>query len=97
MTQSLKQKLQNASLTALREAAERIPNFRSSAIDSVSHVKSLLVMLLERLELKGKKFLSFAPSSEEDIESMWSKLLIVDSALQKHESLKKRNLASNQV
>ena len=42
------------SLTALREAAERMPNFRSSALDSVAHVKSLLVMLLERLELKGK-------------------------------------------
>ena len=59
--------------------------------DSVAHVKSLLVMLLERLELKGKKFLSFAPSSEDDINSMWSKLLIVDSALQKDESLTKKN------
>ena len=43
------------SLAALCEAAERTPGFRSSALDSVAHVKSLLVMLLERLELKGNK------------------------------------------
>ena len=40
--------------------------------------------------------MSFAPLSEEDIESMWSKLLIVDPALQKEESLKKKNLPSKQ-
>ena len=62
------------SLVALREAAKRVPNFRSSTLDSVAHVKSLLVMLLERLELKGKKFSSFAPSTEDDIDSMWSEL-----------------------
>ena len=84
------------SLIALREAAERVPNFRSSALDSVAHVKSLLAMLLERLELKGKKFSSFAPSTEEDIDSMWSELLIVDSTLQKDESLTKKNLPSKQ-
>ena len=33
------------SLVALREAAERVPNFRSSALDSVAHVKSLLCFL----------------------------------------------------
>ena len=42
------------SLAALHEAAERTPGFRSSPLDSVAHVKSLLVMLLERLELKVK-------------------------------------------
>ena len=84
------------SLAALREAAERTPGFRSSALDSVAYVKSLLVMLLERLELKGKKFSPFAPSSEDDIDSMWSKLLIVDSTFQKDESLTKKNLPSKQ-
>lgn len=61
-----------------------------------AHVKSLLVMLLERLELRGKKFSSFAPSTEDDIDSMWSELLIVDSTLQKDESLTKKNLPSKQ-
>ena len=50
--QSLKHKLQIASLAALREAAERMTSFTSSALDSVAHVS---LMLLERLELKGKK------------------------------------------
>ena len=59
----------------------------------MAHVKSLLVMLLERLELK---FSSFALCTEDDIDSMWSKLLIVDSALQKNESLTKKNLTSKQ-
>ena len=83
------------SVIALCEAAVCVPNFRS-ALDSVAHVKSLLVMLLERLELKGKKFSSFAPSTEDDIDSMWSELLIVDSTLQKDESLTKKNLPSKQ-
>ena len=58
------------SLVALREAAKCVPNFRSSAFDSVAHVKSMLVMLLERLELKCKKFSSFVLSTEDDIDSM---------------------------
>ena len=41
------------------------------ALDSIAHVKSLLVMLMERLELKGKKFSSFPSASDQDIGSMW--------------------------
>ena len=59
-------------------------------------MSNLLVMLLEKLELKGKKFSSFAPSTEDNIDSVWSELLIVDSTLQKDEFLTKRNLPSKQ-
>lgn len=69
------------SLASLRDAAERMPNFKSSALDSVAHVKSLLAMLVQRLELKGKKFCSFTAASDNDIDTMWSELLAVDSAL----------------
>ena len=62
------------SLVALRDAAEHVPNFRSSALDSIAPVKSLLTMLLERLELKNKKFSSFASCTESEIESMWNEL-----------------------
>lgn len=51
------------SLVALPDTTERVPNFRCSALASVAHVKSMLVILLDRLELKGKKFSSFAPST----------------------------------
>jgi len=37
------------SLATLRDAAKRRPEFRAAALDSIAHVKSLLVMLLERL------------------------------------------------
>ena len=52
------------SLVALRDAAKRLPNFRSSSLDNMAHVKSLLAMLVIRLELKGKKFCSFVPCSD---------------------------------
>ena len=39
------------SLTTLRDAAKRQPEFRTAALDSIAHVKLLLVMLLERLEV----------------------------------------------
>ena len=48
------------------------------------------------LELKGKKFSSFAPSTEDDIDLMRSELLKVDSTLQKDQPLTKKNLPSKQ-
>ena len=82
------------SLVALHDAAERVPNFRSSALDSIAHVKSLLTMLLKRLELKNKKFSSFASCTESEIESMWNELLAVDSTLRKDKSVSKKSIAS---
>ena len=83
-----------SSLVALRDAAERLLNFRSSALDSIAHVKSLLTMLLERLELKSKKFLPFASCTESEIESMWNELLAVDSTLRKEFDISKKSIPS---
>ena len=52
------------SLATLHDAVKRRPEFKAAALDSIAHVKSLLVMLLERLELKDKKFSSFPSASE---------------------------------
>ena len=82
------------SLVALRDAADRVPNFRSSALDSMAHVKSFLTMLLGRLELKRKQFSSYASCTEVDIDSMWSELSAVDSSLKKDESMSKKSLPS---
>ena len=82
------------SLATLRDAPERLTDFRSKALDSVAHVKSLLVMLCQRLELKGKKFSSFCSATEAEIESMWEEILIVDSSLKKDESITKKTLPS---
>ena len=81
------------SLASLCDAAKRFPDFKSTALDSVAHVKSLLVMLLERLELKGKKFSAFSAASEADVDSMWDEDFAIDSSLEKDESLTKKNLS----
>ena len=81
------------SLATLCDAANRWPEFRTAALDSIAHVKLLLVMLLERLELKGKKFSSFPSASEQDIDSMWEMVQVIDSTIQKDESLTKKSLS----
>ena len=52
------------SLATLQNTAERVEGFDTAILDSISPVKCLLVKLLERLELKGKKFLSYTAASE---------------------------------
>ena len=44
------------SLAKLRDAARRVVDFKTTALDSVADVKSLLC-LLNRLELQGKEIL----------------------------------------
>ena len=68
-------------LKDLRSAANRSPEFQSSAFDSVSPVKVLLCKLFERLELKGKKFQGFVPASSSDIDELWSQAQEIDSTL----------------
>lgn len=83
-----------SSLAALREAAKKRPEFKSQALDSIAHVKSLLVMLLERLELKGKQFFSFPTASDHEIDSMWEVVQEIDATIDKNESLTKKTLSS---
>ena len=54
----------------LRKKATESADFKSMAIDSVSHVKSLLAMLFGRLELKEEKFTFLNAASEEMIGEM---------------------------
>ncbi len=71
-----------SSLKDLRDVASRYPDFQSSALDSVSHVKVLLLKLFERLDLKGKKFEGFCPASSSDIDELWAQLQeTVDSTI----------------
>ena len=78
------------SLSALRDSAKKDPTFKLAAVDSLSHVKSLLVQLLGRLQLKGKTFLPFFPASDADIDSLWNEVLKVNSTLNKKESITKK-------
>ena len=92
LTLSLKQ--QNARVFSSCDAAEHIPSFKSSALDSPAHVKSPLAMLVQRLELKSKKYCFFIVASDNDIDTTWSELLAVDSALSKDESLTGMSISS---
>ena len=85
-----------SSLATLRDAAKRQPEFKLAPLDSIAHVKSLLVMLLGCLELKGKKFSTFPLASEQDIDSMWEMVREIDSTIDKNEPLTKKTLASKQ-
>lgn len=80
------------SLTSLRETAKKDPNFKSAAIDSLSHVKSLLVQVLRRLKLKDKTFTPFFPASEIDIDTLWNEAIRVDSTLNREESITTKKL-----
>ena len=80
------------SLATLRNTAERVEGFDTAILDSISPVKCLLVKLLERLELKGKKFLSYTAASDAEIGELWSKVLEVDSTLEREVSVTKKLL-----
>ena len=84
------------SLSALRDAAKKDPTFQEAAMDSLSHVKSLLVQLLGRLQLKGKTFVPFFPASEADINALWDEVQHVDSTLNREESITKKKLPGKQ-
>ena len=68
------------SLKDLRKKATESADFKSMAmaIDSVSHVKSLLAMLFRRLELKEEKFTILNAASEEMIDEMMSVLNVIE-------------------
>ena len=70
-------------------AASRYPDFQSTAFDSVSHVKVLLLKLFERLELKGKKFEGFNPASSSEIDELWAQLQDIDSTTSPNVSMTK--------
>ena len=53
-------------------------------------------MLLKCLELKGKEFSSFSSGSEQDTDFMWEIVQVMDSSIEKDESLTKKNRLSKQ-
>jgi len=62
----------------LRDAAKKMSTFKTTALDSVAHVKSLLIMLLDRLELKGKRFCPTFAADDDDLDIMWEEVQKVD-------------------
>ena len=73
MTDSFEDEVKKCNnLKQLRATAKRIPDFSESVSDSISHTKVLLTQIMERLQLKNKKFKVIPAASDNDIELMWS-------------------------
>jgi len=64
-----------SSMKALRAVAKRNPSFREASLDSIAPVK---IVLTNRLELKGKKFSTFAATSAQQLGDLWTALLTID-------------------
>ena len=80
------------SLSTLRKTAERITGFDAAILDNIAPVKCFVVKILERLELRGKKFLSYPAASESEIAELWSRVLKVDLTLEREVSITKKLL-----
>ena len=61
-------------LQDLRKAAEKKPEFRTEALDSVAPVKILLSQVFERLQLKEKSIQMSVAAPQPDIDSLWQSL-----------------------
>ena len=61
----------------LRKAADRCPDFKSEALDSIEPAKILLTQVFEHLQLKQKNIKCSLPASDEDIVDMWNNLLLI--------------------
>lgn len=57
------------------------PTHSWNVLDSIPPVKILLADIIRRLELKGKPVGVYPAASQEDIESVWNSLHLVDSSL----------------
>jgi len=93
MTDSFEDEVKKCNnLKQLRATAKRIPDFSESVSDSISHTKVLLTQIMERLQLKNKKFKVIPAASDNDIELMWSYVHSVDNTLSSSEALLKEAL-----
>jgi hypothetical protein len=76
------------SLSDMRAKAVKCPEFRTTAIDSISHVKVLLTQVFERLKLKGENFQAVTAATSEEIEALWSVITDIDPSVDPREPLK---------
>jgi hypothetical protein len=63
----------------LRRAADRCPDFKGEALDSVEPVKILLTQVFERLQLKERNIKCSPPAANEDMVDMWNNLKLIES------------------
>ena len=87
MKDEAKHALKNCnSIAQLRASGE---SYKGDVKKSFVPTITLLTDIVQRLELKGKKFKVFSGATEEDIQNFWEVLLTIDSTLTREETTKK--------
>lgn len=74
------------SIAQLRASGE---SYKGDIKESLKPTITLLINIVQRLELKGKKFEVFSGATEEDIQNFWEVLQTIDSTLTCEETTKK--------
>lgn len=74
------------SIARLRASGE---SYKGDIKKSLEPTITLLTKIVQRLELKGKKFNVFDGATEEDIQNFWEVLQTIDSTLAREETTKK--------
>lgn len=83
-----------SSVSEIRQLASQKEGLREALLDSVAPVKKLLSTISQRLELKQKKFTVDTAALPDEIDSLWTSLLFLDSEfdLQHSDKVSQRSL-----
>lgn len=79
------------SLSALRRAAAKRPEFRSEALDSIEPVKCLVSSIFSRLKLKDKHIKSSAATEDEQMSILWNFLSTILADVPSPDDLHKKS------
>ena len=83
------------SLSALRRAAVKRPEFRTEALDSMEPVKCLVNSVFHRLKLKDKPVKSSVPAEDEEMFHLWDALSCILSNVPPPDLLHKKSDLDN--
>lgn len=76
-------------MKAIRELAKSVPGLEQEILDSLEQPKTLVASLFSRLKLKDEPFSVFVAASEEEIESVWENVKLIDSSLKRSDTTKR--------
>ena len=73
----------------IRELAKSMPDLKQEILVSLERPKTLLASLFNRLKLKDEPVSVFVAASEEEIESVWESVKLIDSSLERSDTTKR--------
>lgn len=75
----------------LRKKAEKRPQFREEALDSVAPVKAILTGIFKRLKLKEKTIHVSAAATEDELAVIWESVASIDSNCSEYNCLRRKS------